>query len=119
MDDLPEKDTPRAWIAFGILLAAVTLAFFMLVYTHVRAEAQEQQHCGPAEILLRQFSEIHKERPVWEGTVHSETGPVEVILLQGDKNTWTLFSIQGSIQGAVACVIATGKDATPIADKGV
>jgi hypothetical protein len=115
MDDLPEKESPRVWIAAGIFLAAITLAFFMLVYTHVRAEAQERQVCGPAEILLRQFSEIHKERPVWEGTVHSETGPVEVILLQGDKNTWTLFAIQG----ATACILASGKDATPIADKGV
>jgi hypothetical protein len=115
MDDLPEKDTPRAWIAAGIFLAAILLAATMLVYNTVRAEAQQQQFCGPAEILLRQFSEIHKERPVWEGTVHSETGPVEVILLQGDKNTWTLFAIQGD----TACILASGKDATPIADKGV
>jgi hypothetical protein len=115
MDDLPPATTPRFWIAFSILCIAFVVAYVMAVFTSTRVEAQERQVCGPAEILLRQFSEIHKERPVWEGTVHSETGPVEVILLQGDKNTWTLFAIQG----VTACILASGKDATPIADKGV
>jgi hypothetical protein len=115
MDDFPPREPPRFWIALGIFASLIAVALVMLTVMTIRVEAQEQQFCGPAEILLRQFSEIHKERPVWEGTVPSETGPVEVILLQGDKNTWTLFAIQG----ATACILASGKDATPIADKGV
>jgi hypothetical protein len=110
MDDKPA--TAWLWYLIGIW-ALIGVALIMLGTGMARA--QQQQLCGPAEILLRQFSEIHKERPVWEGTVHSETGPVEVILLQGDKNTWTLFAIQGD----TACILASGKDATPIADKGV
>jgi hypothetical protein len=110
MDDKPA--TAWLWYLIGIW-ALIGVALIMLGTGMARA--QERQLCGPAEILLRQFSEVHKERPVWEGTVHSETGPVEVILLQGDKNTWTLFAIQG----ATACILASGKDATPIADKGV
>lgn len=120
MNDLPEKDTPRAWIAAGIFLAAILLAAFMVVYTTVTAKAQEQPLCAPAEILLRQFSEIHKERVVWQGVIPRDTGPIEVLLMQSDKNTWTLFSVESSVNGAVACIVASGRDANPsLADKGV
>lgn len=116
MDDDFPKEPPRFWIAVSIFVATLALIVFMLVYTTVRAHAQEQPLCAPAEILLRQFSEIHKEQPVWEGVVPQETGPIEVILLQGAKNTWTLFTVRGGI----ACIIASGRDATPVlTDKGV
>ncbi len=115
MDEFP-KDPPRFWIAFSILCFALAVAFVMAVYTSTRVEAQERPLCAPAEIMLRQFSEIHKERPIWEGVVPKDTGPVEIILMQGDKNTWSLFTIQGGI----ACLIAAGADANPsLADKGV
>lgn len=115
MDDFPQE-RPRFWIAFSILCVAVAVAIFMVVFTSTRVEAQEQPLCAPAEVLLRQFSEIHKERPIWEGVVPQETGPIEIILLQGEKNTWTMFTIRGGI----ACIIASGQDANPsLADKGV
>src|SRR5688500_5923953 len=106
MSDLPDKEPPRFWVAFGILCITFALSVVMSVYLIVRAEAQEQPLCGPAEILLRQFSEIHKEKPVWEGVVPQDTGPVEVLLLQSAKSTWTLFTIRGGI----ACIIASGRD---------
>lgn len=116
MDDFPEHEPPRFWIAFSMLVAAVVLAVLMLAYLTTRADAQEQPLCAPAEVLLRQFSEIHKERPIWEGVVPQETGPIEIILLQGEKNTWTMFTIRGGI----ACIIASGQDANPsLSDKGV
>jgi len=116
MEDLPEAEPKRFWIALGIFGIALIVATVMLVYTTITADAQEQPLCAPAEILLRQFSEIHKERPIWEGVVPQETGPIEIILMQGEKNTWTMFTIRGGI----ACIIASGQDANPsLADKGV
>jgi hypothetical protein len=120
MDDLPRAEPPRFWIAFSILCITFALCFVMLVFNSVQAHAQATPVCAPAEILLRQFSEIHKERVIWEGVVPQETGPIELILMQGDKNTWTLFSIQGSVNGPIACVVTSGRDANPsLADKGV
>lgn len=116
MDDLPERETPRVWIAAGIFLAAITLAFVMLIYNSIRAEAQEQPLCAPANILIPQFAEIHKERPVWGGIIPLQQGPVEAILLQSARNTWTFLTIRGG----VACIVAAGKDATPVeTGKGV
>lgn len=116
MPDLPEKEPPVFWITVSIFVAALILAVIMLVYTGIRAEAQEQPRCAPAEALLRQFSEIHKERVIWEGVVPQETGPIEIVLMQSEKNTWTMFTLRGGI----ACIIASGKDANPsLADKGV
>lgn len=115
MDDFPQE-RPRFWIAFSILCIALAAAFVMVVFTSTRVEAREQPLCAPAEVLLRQFSEIHKERPIWEGVVPQETGPIEIILMQSEKNTWTMFTIRGGI----ACIIASGQDANPsLADKGV
>lgn len=119
-DDLPPATPPRFWIAFSILCIALAAAFVMVVFTSTRVEAQEQPRCGPAEVLLRQFAEIHKERVVWEGVVPRDNGPIEVILMQSDKNTWTLFSVEGSVEGPIACIVASGRDANPsLADKGV
>lgn len=109
MDDLPEKETPRAWIAAGIFLAAFALAFFMLVYTTVRAEAQDKAICAPAEVILRQYSEVMKEKIVWEGTMPTEQGPLEFIILQSEGGKWSLFVSQ---QG-VACLRAKGDGGTP------
>lgn len=103
-------------VALGILLTALALSAIMLVYTSIRAEAQQAPLCAPASALLSQFAEIHKEQPVWEGTVPHESGPVEIILMQSAKNTWTLISVRGGI----ACILAAGSDATPIqTGKGV
>jgi hypothetical protein len=118
MDDLPPSITPRFWIAFGILCITFALAFVMAVYSSVDARAQEHaQICAPAEVLLRQFSETHKKRVIWQGVVPQETGrPIEIVLMQGEKNTWTMFTLTAG----VACIVASGKDANPsLADKGI
>jgi hypothetical protein len=113
-DDFP-KEFPRVWVLAGVWLAALLLAAVMVLYTSTRVEAQEAPLCAPADIVIRQFSEIHKEPVAWEGTVPLEGEVAQVILLQGDKNTWTLFSVRRGI----ACIIASGRDGTPINDKGV
>ena len=114
MDDLPPAVTPRFWIAFSILCIAFALCVVMATCTQARA--QQRPLCAPAEILLRQFSEMHKERPIWEGDMPKAGGPVEFLLLQGAKNTWSLFTIEGGI----ACLVAAGQDAAPsLDDRGV
>lgn len=114
MDDLPEKDTPRAWIAAGIMLAAIGLAFVMLVYTTIRANAQEL--CAPASEVFPVWDEIHHERPVWEGVTNTPNGPVETVLLQSATGTWSMFLIRNGI----ACLTGAGQDGTPIeTGKGV
>lgn len=111
MDEKPA----RAWLWYFLgMWALIGIALIMLGTG--TAHTQERPLCAPAEIMLRQFSEIHQERPIWEGVVPKDTGPVEIILMQGDKNTWSLFTIQGGI----ACLIAAGTDANPsLSDKGV
>lgn len=114
-DDFPQGGRPFL-VTLGILLSAFALAAVMLIYTSIRAEAQQAPLCVPASVLLPQWAEIHKERPVWGGVVPSDAGPIEMILLQSDKENWTLITIRGGI----ACVIAAGSDATPIeTGKGV
>lgn len=106
MDD---KEPSRVWIVFGILLAAITLTFVMLVFTSVKAHAQEIP-CAPAEAFLRQTIEFQKQRPVWEGTAPlPDMPPGEVVILQSEKGTWSLFLIN---QGR-ACLLAVGIDANP------
>jgi hypothetical protein len=104
MDDEPSS----AWLIY--LIGIWVLAGM--------ARAQEHaQICAPAEVLLRQFSETHKERVIWQGVVPQETGrPIEIVLMQGEKNTWTMFTLTAG----VACIVASGKDANPsLADKGI
>lgn len=108
-DDFPPREPPRFWIAVSIFVATLALIVFMLVYTTVRAEAQEQAICAPAEVILRQYSEVMKEKIVWEGTMPTEQGPLEFILLQSESGKWSLFVSQ---QG-VACLRAKGDGGTP------
>jgi hypothetical protein len=98
-----DKEPPRFWIAFGILCITFALCFVMLVYNSVQAHAQEQPLCAPAEILLRQFAEIHQEKPIWEGVVPRDGKPIE-----------------GSVSGPIACIVASGRDGASIeTGKGV
>lgn len=109
MDDLPEREPPRFWIAFGVLCAAFTLAFFMLVYSSVRAEAQDRSICAPAKDLFPQYSAVLKEKIVWEGNVKLEQGVLEFVLFQGETGKWSLFVVQDGI----ACLRAQGQNGTP------
>jgi len=116
MDDLPEKEPPRVWIAAGIFLAALTLAFVMLVYTSINAHAQ-QQRCTSLSTLIEDLGTKLQQRIVWEGTIPTPSGtPVEAMLFQSPKGTWTLIAVQG----VTACLMAAGANATPIeTGKGV
>lgn len=111
MDEKPA----RAWLWYFIGMWALIASALIMLGTGT-AHTQERTLCAPAEIMLRQFSEIHKERPVWGGIIPLETGPVEAILLQSEKNTWTFLTIQDGR----ACVLTFGQDANPsLAGKGV
>ena len=106
MDDFPTREPPRFWIAFSILCAAFALAFIMLVYSSIRAEAQEQAPiCAPLSHLVPAWEEVHKEKIVWEGVMPTPQGPLEFVLFQSDKGGWSLFVVQGGI----ACLRAGGR----------
>lgn len=111
-DDFPQNARPFL-VTLSLLLAAFALVTVMLIYTSVKAEAQTL--CAPAKALIEQFAKSHGETPVWGGVVPSDKGPVEVIILQSEKSTWTLISIR---QG-IACILTGGTDANPPIGKGV
>lgn len=109
MDDLPERETPRVWIAAGIFLAAITLAFVMLVYNSIHAHAQ-QMLCVPGDALIRQTIEVKKQRPIWEGTIEAPgQPPAQIVITQSEKGAWSQFIIQNG----TACLLFVGGDANP------
>jgi hypothetical protein len=110
MDDLPRAEPPRFWIAFSILCITFALAFVMLVFNSVRADAQDGSICAPADVLFRQFSEVVKEKIIWEGTMKLEQGVLQFVLFQSESGgNWTLFTVQEGI----ACLRAKGEAGTP------
>jgi hypothetical protein len=109
MDNLPEKESPRVWIAAAFFLVAILLAATMLLYTSTRVEAQDQAICAPADVLFKQFGEVVKEKIIWEGEMKLEQGVLEFVLFQGEKGNWTLFVVQDGI----ACLRARGGAGTP------
>ncbi|MBN7755503.1 hypothetical protein JYP46_01585 [Nitratireductor aquimarinus] len=91
----------RAMLA-GCLMAA----FFV-------PAANAQRACAPTDEALKYFREQHEELPAWEGVAN---GGIELILLQSESGSWTLLSLQG----AVACLVASGTDGNAIiAGRGV
>lgn len=109
MDDLPERETPRVWIAAGIFLAAILLAAGMMLYTGTRAHAQ-QMLCVPGDTLIRQTIEVKKQRPVWEGTIEAPgQPPAQIVITQSEKGAWSQFIIQNG----TACLLFVGGDANP------
>lgn len=108
MDDLPERETPRVWIAAGIFLAAITLAFVMLVYNSIQAHAQQVQ-CAPIRSVVDMLA-VSKERVLWGGVTKTAQGVSEILLFQSPQETWTLVTVQNGI----GCIVAEGRDGTPI-----
>lgn len=104
MDDKPA--TAWLWYLIGIW-ALIGVALIMLGTGMARA--QEQPLCAPADILFKQFSEVVKEKIVWEGTMKLEQGVLEFVLFQNEKGNWTLFVVQDGI----ACLRAKGEAGTP------
>jgi hypothetical protein len=104
-----DKEPPRFWIAFGILCITFALCFVMLVFNSVQARAQDGQICAPADVLFKQFSEVVKEKIIWEGEMKLEQGVLEFVLFQGEGGNWTLFTVQEG----VACLRARGEAGTP------
>jgi hypothetical protein len=113
MDDFPRAEPPRFWIAFSILCITFALAFVMLVFNSVKADAQ-QQNCVPLERLITDLGEKFKERIEWQGVVNSPQGPIETMLFQSKKGTWTFVTVRG----VTACILAAGESGTPIGETG-
>lgn len=109
MDDDFPKEFPRVWVAAGIFLAAIILAFVMVVFTSIRAHAQAQPLCAPASQIIPAWQKRLKESPIWEGVAPTEQGPVEFVLTQNPAGNWSLFTIR---QG-IACLVGAGKDGNP------
>lgn len=108
MDDFPQEP-PRFWIAFGLMCAALLLAFVMMVFTSIRAEAQEML-CVPGDVLIRQTIEVKKQTPVWEGTIEAPgQPPAQIVITQSEKGGWSQFIIQNG----TACLLFVGTDANP------
>lgn len=80
MDEKPAK----AWVWYFIGMVVVIGVALIMLGTGT-AHAQEQPICAPAEVMLRQFSEIHKERPIWEGVVPHDTAPRDANPSLADK----------------------------------
>lgn len=116
MDDDFPKEFPRVWVAAGIFLAAIILAFFMVVFTSIRAEAQEQPLCAPLGELTAQLKATYNETPIWGAT--EGQGPQRLVLYQSpDGKTWTLVRLMSP---HIGCFIAGGKDAILVqSGKGV
>jgi hypothetical protein len=108
MDDFPQKETPRFWVALCIFGVAIILAVVMSVFLTVKAHAQQQ--CPPLESMIDELGKKYQEQIVWQGVAPTPRGPVEVMLFQSPKGTWTIIQVVG----ITACPLGAGTDATPI-----
>lgn len=115
-DDLPEKESPRVWIAAGIFLAAIVLATVMMVYTSIRAEAQEQQPtCVHMDRLVEAMEKVFKQRLIWQGVVDSPIGKTETFKFQSETGAWTDVDVVGKdpMGKAVGCFMRSGTNGVP------
>ena len=85
----------RTFLA-GCLLAA----FFV-------SDVYAQRACAPTEEALKYFRDSYNEMPAWGGMAN---GGIELELLQSENGTWTLISLQGGM----ACLVATGVEGNAI-----
>lgn len=109
MDDKPA--TAWLWYLIGIW-ALIGVALIMLGTGMARA----QEQCPPLEAMIEELGQKYQERIVWQGVAPSPRGPVEIMLFQSPKGTWSILQVVG----ITACPIAGGTDATPIeTGKGV
>lgn len=115
MDDFPEKEPPRFWIAFTILCTALALCFGMLVYTSTEVHAQNVL-CEPMPQMVNRLG-VAKELVVWGGVAQGPEGtPIEIILFQSNRGSWSLIRVASNI----GCLIGQGNSGTPIeTGKGV
>lgn len=84
--------------------------FAALFFAVFAFPAFAQQPCFPAAEVISNLISKYAERPVWEGVVNIENGPVQIVLLQSKEGGWTLLSLRGQ----TACIMATGEDGTSI-----
>lgn len=112
-------DDKRAWFAYfaaGAGLIALALLALLLMTPQAHAQAPQQPICAPMSQLVPAWQEVHSERIVWEGVTATPSGPIELVLFQSEKGTWSLFVVQGGI----ACLRAAGQSGTAIqTGKGV
>ena len=101
-------DDKRAWFAYFAAMAGL-IAITLLALFILTPKAQAQPRCGPFESVIDGLA-VAQEVIVWEGTMPTAQGPVEVVMFQSAKGTWTLVAKSGT----TACLMAMGKDGTEI-----
>lgn len=114
MDDFP-RETPRFWIAFGILCVAAAFCAIMAATTQAHAQEVDLPICGPGDAIIRQIKEVKKQRTAWEGVITLPGAPpAEAILTQDRKGNWSLFVV--GPQGT--CLIWIGEGGTAPIETG-
>lgn len=111
MDEKPAK----AWVWYIVGLVALFGAALIMLGT---GTAHSQPACEPLAKVIDDLGSKFQEQIVWEGIAVSPRGgpPVQALLFQSPKGTWTMIAVQG----ITACLMAAGTDATPLENgKGV
>jgi len=85
----------------------VCLSIGGLLFLASKAQAQE---CTDLSTVVDRLKERYGEEIVWSGVNDRGDGTIRSYLFQSPNKTWTL--VVG--QGTAACVISSGKDATPV-----
>jgi hypothetical protein len=114
MDDFP-RESPRFWVALCIFGVALILAVVMSVILTVKAHAQEIL-CEPMPTMVKRLG-VAKELIAWSGvTVAPDGSPIELLIFQSSRGTWSLVRIIGP----TGCIIGKGNAGTPIENgKGI
>ena len=81
-----------------LIIAALAVAFSV-------STAQAQQQCGPAATLAQHLADNFGERAVFTGT--AADGNTVVFFVNDSTGSWTI----AIVQGAVACLVASGQSA--------
>jgi hypothetical protein len=100
----------RFAIASALLVGAYALAEAKsLPQPPIPPAEHSSAGCGPEEIVLGSLSKKYNEAVTWRGS----NGDIEMVITQSPKGkTWTLLGVTDGPDGAVACMLDAGKDAT-------
>ena len=66
-------------------------------------ELTKPMKCSNAEHVVRHFSEVYNEKPLWVGK--TTNGTHVTLMVNKDKGTWTMVEYDS----AIACVLGAGE----------
>ena len=108
-----DENPPKAWLWYFVGLGFLIGVALVMLGT---GTAKAQQQCPPLESMIEELGNKYQEQIVWQGVTPTQRGPIEVMLFQSPKGTWTILQVVG----ITACILRAGVDATPIqTGKGV